>query len=67
MAAGNPFMAHHCGFTRKVLSTTLLSCGFGSVVSFCRGAPAFDLWAVASKNVIAESEARKLAAAHFPA
>jgi predicted SAM-dependent methyltransferase len=66
MAAGNLFMAHHCGFTKKVLSATLLSCGFGAVASFRRGAPAFDLWAVASKTLIPESEVRELAGAHFP-
>jgi SAM-dependent methyltransferase len=67
MAAGNLFMAHHCGFTEKVLNATLLGCGFGSVGSCRRGAPAFDLWAVASKSPIAESDLRKLAGAHFPA
>lgn len=66
MAAGNLFMAHHCGFTKKVLSATLLGCGFGAIAIFRRGAPAFDLWAVASKALIAESELRELAGAHFP-
>lgn len=67
MAAGNLFMAHRCGFTKKVLDGTLLGCGFGSVASFRRVAPAFDLWAVASKNRLPESELRDLAVAHFPA
>jgi len=67
MAAGNLFMAHHCGFTKKVLDATLLSCGFGSVASCRRGAPAFDLWALASKNLMAEATVRELAGAHFPA
>jgi predicted SAM-dependent methyltransferase len=66
MAAGNLFMAHHCGFTKKVLTNTLLGCGFGSMASMRRGAPAFDLWAVASKRLIAASEVKALAVAHFP-
>jgi SAM-dependent methyltransferase len=66
MAAGNLFMAHHCGFTKKVLTATLLGCGFASIVSCRRSAPAFDLWALASKSPIAESELRPLAKAHFP-
>jgi predicted SAM-dependent methyltransferase len=66
MAAGNLFMAHHCGFTKKVLNATLLRCGFRSIVSLNRGAPAFDLWAVASKNLMAETEIMQLAGQHFP-
>jgi predicted SAM-dependent methyltransferase len=66
MAAGNLFMAHHCGFTESVLNATLLGCGFGSIGSVRRPAPAFDLWVIASKKAVAEGEVRVLAAAHFP-
>jgi predicted SAM-dependent methyltransferase len=66
MAAGNLFMAHHCGFTKKVLTNTLHGCGFSSIASMRRAAPAFDLWVVASKRLIAESEVEALAVAHFP-
>jgi predicted SAM-dependent methyltransferase len=66
MAAGNLFMAHHCGFTKKVLTNTLLGCGFSSIASMRRTAPAFDLWAVASKRLMAASEVKALAVAHFP-
>jgi SAM-dependent methyltransferase len=66
MAAGNLFMAHHCGFTETVLNATLLGCGFGSLGSVRRPAPAFDLWVAASKKVVAEPEVRALADAHFP-
>jgi predicted SAM-dependent methyltransferase len=64
LAAGNLFMAHHCGFTQKVLTSTLLRSGFKSVAS--RRAPGFNLWAVASKIAISETELRTLAASHFP-
>jgi predicted SAM-dependent methyltransferase len=66
MAAGNLFMAHHCGFTESVLNATLLGGGFGSIGSVRRPAPAFDLWVIASKKAVAEGEVRVLAAAHFP-
>jgi predicted SAM-dependent methyltransferase len=65
LAAGNLFMAHHCGFTRKVLEGTLLGCGFKSVLTHRRPA-SFDLWAVAGKSSISEVEMRKLAGAHIP-
>lgn len=67
MARGNLYMAHRCGFTRKVLDGTLRTCGFRAVASMARGyAPYFDLWAVASKSDRSEDELRALALAHFP-
>ena len=67
MEQGNLFMAHRCGFTRKVLDGTLRACGFQTVASMERGrAPFFDLWGVASKSMRREDEMRALAAAHFP-
>jgi predicted SAM-dependent methyltransferase len=65
MAKGNLYMAHRCGFTQKVLAATLQSVGFKSVASMSRGAPYFDLWAVASKKQLAEEEMMKLARTHF--
>jgi predicted SAM-dependent methyltransferase len=65
LAAGNLFMAHHCGFTKKVLNHTLLSSGFLSVASVRRVA-AFDLWALASKSPLSEAAVIELAGAHFP-
>jgi predicted SAM-dependent methyltransferase len=65
LAAGNLFMAHHCGFTKKVLNHTLLNSGFLSVASLRRVA-AFDLWALASKSLLSEAEVIQLAGAHFP-
>jgi predicted SAM-dependent methyltransferase len=67
MERGNLYMAHRCGFTQKVLSGTLKSCGFKSVATMSRGeAPYFDLFALASKSVRTEAEMRELVASHFP-
>ena len=67
MEKGNLFMAHRCGFTRKVLSDTLQSSGFKSVATMARGrAPFFDLFALASKPDRSETDLRELASLHFP-
>lgn len=65
IAAGNLYMAHRCGFTQKVLVTTLQVSGFKSIASRAR-APYFDLWAVASKIELPEEEMRALAMRHIP-
>lgn len=65
MANGNLYMAHRCGFTKKVLTATLQAAGFQAVAAMARSA-CFDLWALASKKAIDETELRLLAAAHFP-
>jgi SAM-dependent methyltransferase len=67
LAAGNLYMAHKCGFTKKVLGATLLQCGFRHAATSERGAPYFDLWAVATKGSIDEEGLRELAGQHFPA
>jgi predicted SAM-dependent methyltransferase len=68
MSRGNLYMAHRCGFTRKVLQNTLQAAGFKSVATLARGqAPFFDLFALASKSARTEDEMRALAAQHFPA
>lgn len=64
MARGNLFMAHRCGFTRKVLAATLQAAGFASVIAMARPR-SFDLWALASKSARSEDELRQLARAHF--
>lgn len=63
---GNPYMAHHCGFTEKTLVASLQQAGFGAIVSGSRDCPSFDLWAVASKGAMAEEALASLADAHFP-
>ena len=66
MMRGNLFMAHRCGFTRRVLAATLQQAGFQSVVTLARPSQ-FDLWALASKSSFPETELRVLAGQHFPA
>jgi len=67
VARGNTYMAHRCGFTQKALQGTLQSVGFISVATMARGrTPFFDLWALASKAALTETQARELAAQHFP-
>lgn len=65
MARGNLFMAHRCGFTRKVLDATLMGAGFRTVATMTRPR-AFDLWSLASKRERSEADMRALAVQHFP-
>ena len=66
IAAGNRYMAHHCGFTKKVLIATLQAAGFASVAAARRPHPFYDLWAVASVQALPEEQLRALAGQHFP-
>ena len=66
MARGNLYMAHRCGFTQKVLTSTLQASGFATVAARRREQPNFDLWALATAAPMAEAELRQLAAEHFP-
>ena len=65
MAKGNLYMAHRCGFTKKVLIGTLQAAGFKSIASMARGYPYFDLWAVASKTELSEDQMKALALEHM--
>lgn len=65
MARGNLYMAHRCGFTRRVLQGTLQAAGFKSVATLVRPS-AFELWAVASKSERDADTMRTLATTHFP-
>lgn len=64
MERGNLYMAHRCGFTRKVLAATLQAAGFASVIAMARPR-FFDLWALASKSPRGEDALRALAGLHF--
>lgn len=66
LARGRMYMAHRCGFTATVLVSTLQALGFKSVAWIARGAPHFDLWAVASKDEKDQSQIEMLAREHFP-
>lgn len=65
LAAGNLFMAHHCGFTQRVLGGSLRHAGFGAV-ALKRRVAFFDLWALATVQPLPESELLRLSADHFP-
>lgn len=65
MARGNLYMAQCCGFTEKVLSGTLQSSGFKRVASMKRGAPYFDLWALACKIELNKEGLLSLAKTYF--
>lgn len=65
MAAGNLYMAHRCGFTRRTLMETLQTAGFGSTAVMQR-ARHFDLWVLASKSQRPNDEMQTLVRAHFP-
>lgn len=66
MANGNLYMAHRCGFTKKVLTGTLQAAGFEMVVPFQRAHPAYDLWAIAAIPPMTEQEIVAIAKEHFP-
>ena len=67
MARGNLYMAHHCGFTQKVLTGTLHAAGFVKVAANRRGHPSYDLHAVATVAALEDAELLALARAHAPA
>jgi hypothetical protein len=65
MAQGNLYMAHRFGFTKRTLTETLGAAGFQTIACLQRPT-SFDLWAVASKNLLAGPEITALAQKHFP-
>ena len=66
LAEGNHHMAHRCGFTMKILISSLREVSFKSVASIERESPFFDLWAVASKQNLDNDKLIRLARDHFP-
>lgn len=64
VAAGYHFMAHKTGFTEKSLTQALQLAGFQSIASM-RRASGFDLWVLASKAPLAETDVRALASKFF--
>ena len=65
MTAGNLYMAHRSGFTKKTLLSTLIMAGFANAGGIER-ADHFDLWAISTKETIGEDMLKNLAADHFP-
>ena len=66
LAQGNHFMAHRCGFTKRILIACLQEASFKSTATIERGNPFFDLWAIASKNILNQDQLMNLAKDHFP-
>jgi len=66
LAAGNLYMAHRTGFSKKTLIACFQKGRFQSVVAMARPAPFFDLWLVAMKIKIPNKELKRLALEHFP-
>jgi predicted SAM-dependent methyltransferase len=66
LSKGALHMAHRCGFTKKVLTEHLYEAGFKMVEVISREYPNFDLWAVASVNIIDQEDFDALVLAHFP-
>ena len=63
MSAGNLYMAHRCGFTKKVMAHTLLSAGFDAGV---KSRPnVYDLWAVGVKSSADNSDRLKLLCSEY--
>lgn len=60
-----PFMAHHCGFTLKVLLGTLKAEGFLSVAGM-RRPQTFDLWAIATPPALPDEQIQRIAAHYLP-
>jgi SAM-dependent methyltransferase len=65
LAEGNLFMAHHTGFTLRTLVDATRAAGFRSVAGKRRDAY-FDLWVVASKQLLSEPEMQGLVSIHLP-
>ncbi len=65
IVAGNLYMAHRCGFTAKLLTAMLHTAGFSTII--LRKRPQFyDLWVVATLNMMSDESLRALALRHFP-
>jgi predicted SAM-dependent methyltransferase len=65
LAAGYLGMARRCGFTAKVLAGSLKRAGF-TTVGVIQRKPNFDLWAIASRQQMAEAAFKALAKIHVP-
>jgi predicted SAM-dependent methyltransferase len=66
LSAANHFMAHKSGFTRSTLVGALNEAGFAKVFCFSRPAPNYDIYAVATKSAISDSELGAILESHFP-
>jgi hypothetical protein len=65
IARGNHYMAHRGGFTARTLANVLLQVGFGRSVVM-RRPESFDLWALATVQVLNDSTLDAMAEVLFP-
>lgn len=66
VADGQTFMAHHCGFTAKVLGLSLMMARFAGRRVVQRKTPHFDLWAIATPNASDTERLDRLAGLYIP-
>lgn len=64
-AAGNLYMAHHCGFTLRTLIAAVKAAGFQGCYGMRRDSN-FDIWLIAHKKRLAQDELELLATDFFP-
>lgn len=64
MLNGNSFMAHHCGFTAKVLLSSINSAKFGSAVVVADN-KSYALYAVATKQKMPDETLKQLFAQYW--
>jgi len=62
---GNLHMAHRSGFTARLLAVTLREIGFAHVV-VARDRPNFALWAIATKTIWPDAEAKAIVQLFMP-
>ncbi|MFZ6773932.1 class I SAM-dependent methyltransferase [Undibacterium sp. SXout7W] len=65
IAAGQPYMAHHCGFTLDIMLATLKEAGFPAVAGGLRRG-IFDMWVIACKEPLDDHTLFQRAEQHFP-
>ncbi len=63
--AGNEYMCHKTGFTKKTLTAYFMNAGFGTVATLSRSLN-FDLWALATKTKTDKDVLIKTANNYFP-
>ena len=65
IASGNVYMAHHCGFTKRVLAGVFQQAGFQGIA--VRNRPKyFDLWGLGIKAANQKERIQELIEQHFP-
>jgi SAM-dependent methyltransferase len=63
---GEHFMAHRTGFTKQTLIDALRESSFEAAIAQRRGAPFYELWAIATRRLLPAEDMIELARRHFP-